>query len=216
MNRAVASPRSLSLGKPVGVVGPNAVLQLIQPLRNAAGDQVLQDVFRRAGLERYLDQPPLAMVPEEEARGLFGAVRELLGTDRGDEVLRTAGRETARYVMAHRIPPPVRGLLHVLPARLAARLLLSAIQRHAWTFAGSGSCRGVAHKGALVIAIDDNPLATPGCPWHAGVLETMFRTLVTRRATLHHGVCCARGGDACRFRVRLSYLPARRRRPPAR
>jgi divinyl protochlorophyllide a 8-vinyl-reductase len=216
MNRVAAPSRPLTLGKPVGVVGPNAVLQLVQPLRHAGGERLLKDVFRRAGLERYLDRPPLAMVPEEEARSLFGAVRELMGTDRGDDVLREAGRGTAQYVMAHRIPGPVRGLLRILPAPIAARMLLSAIQRHAWTFAGSGSCDGRCAGGVIRISIRDNPLATPGCPWHAGVLETMFRTLVTRRATLHHCACRARGGDCCRFSLALGRPSKRKRRPPAR
>ncbi len=123
-----------------GVVGPNAVLQLFDPLHAAGGDSLLEDVFRRAGLSHYLATPPLAMVPQEEARRLFGAVREFLGPDEGDAVLWQAGAGTAAYVMANRIPAFARGLLRVLPPRPAARLLLTAIQRHAWTFAGSGVC----------------------------------------------------------------------------
>ena len=118
-------------------------------------------------------------------------------------VLREAGAGTAAYVMANRIPAPVRGLLRFLPPRPAANLLLAAIQRHAWTFAGSGACRVSRSGRTAVLEIEHNPLATPGCAWHAGVLETMFRRLVSPRATLRHTDCEARGGDCCRFEVMI-------------
>jgi divinyl protochlorophyllide a 8-vinyl-reductase len=186
-----------------GVVGPNAVLQLHVPVRAAGGDSLLQDVFRRAGLSHYLVTPPLAMVPQEEARRLFGAVREFLGPDGGDAVLREAGAGTAAYVMANRIPAVARSLLRVLPPRPAARLLLTAIQRHAWTFAGSGLCNASSMGKTAVLEIEHNPLATPGCAWHAGVLETMFQRLVSPRTTLRHTSCEARNGDRCRFELLL-------------
>jgi divinyl protochlorophyllide a 8-vinyl-reductase len=186
-----------------GVVGPNAVLQLVDPLRAAGGDRLLGDVFRRAGLSRYLATPPLAMVPQEEARRLFGATREFLDPERADAVLRDAGAGTAAYVMANRIPGFARGLLRVLPPRPAAKLLLAAIQRHAWTFAGSGSCRVHLTGRTATLEIEHNPLATPGCAWHAGVLETLFRRLVSRKAVLRHPSCEARTGDCCRFELRL-------------
>ncbi len=186
-----------------GVVGPNAVLQLQAPLRAAGGDPLLDDVFRRAGVRHYLETPPLAMVPQEEARRLFGAVREFLGPETGDAVLREAGAGTAAYVMANRIPGFARAVLRLLPPRPAARLLLAAIQQHAWTFAGSGACSVRLAEKTAILEIQHNPLATPGCAWHAGVLETMFWRLVSQNATLRHTACEARTGDCCRFEVIL-------------
>jgi divinyl protochlorophyllide a 8-vinyl-reductase len=186
-----------------GVVGPNAVLQLCEPVRAAGGEALLQDVFRRAGLSHYLATPPLAMVPQEEARRLFGAVREYLGPEAGDAVLREAGAGTAAYVMANRIPAFARGVLRVLPPRPAARLLLTAIRRHAWTFAGSGVCCVSQAGRTAALEIEHNPLSTPGCAWHIGVLETMFHRLVSRRTALVHTACEARCGDRCRFDLKL-------------
>lgn len=186
-----------------GVVGPNAVLQLTAPLHAAGGDTLLEDVFRRAGVRNYLAAPPLAMVPQEEARRLFGAVREFLGPETGDAVLREAGGATAKYVMANRIPGLARVLLRMLPSRPAARLLLAAIQQHAWTFAGSGVCDVRMAEKTAMLEIEHNPLATPGCAWHAGVLETMFWQLVSQNVTLRHTECEARAGDCCRFEVLL-------------
>jgi divinyl protochlorophyllide a 8-vinyl-reductase len=103
--------------------------------------------------------------------------------------------------MANRIPAFARGLLRVLPPRAAARLLLTAIQRHAWTFAGSGRCRVNKEGKTAVLDIEHNPLATPGCAWHAGVLETLFQRLVSQETTLRHTACEARNGDRCRFEM---------------
>lgn len=201
--QAASSGALPDVGAQRGVVGPNAVLQLVEPLRTAGGERLLGDVFRRAGLSHYLASPPLAMVPQEEARRLFGATREFLDPEQADGVLREAGAGTAAYIMANRIPAVARGLLRLLPPRPAAKGLLSAIERHAWTFAGSGSCRVRLDGKTAVLEIEHNPLATPGCAWHGGVLETLFQHLVAARAVLSHTACEARAGDCCRFEVRL-------------
>jgi divinyl protochlorophyllide a 8-vinyl-reductase len=61
-------------------------------------------------------------------------LRADLGPAMAAEVARDAGLRTADYLLANRIPKPVQVLLKHLPAPLAARVLLSAIRRHAWTF----------------------------------------------------------------------------------
>lgn len=183
-----------------GVVGPNAVLQLIGPLNALVGDDGLHTVFSRAGVVRYLSQPPLAMVPEEHALRLFKAVSSELPEQLAQEVLTEAGRGTAEYVIANRIPGPARALLRLLPTPLAAPLLCRAIKSHAWTFAGSGRCEASGVR-RIQIDITDNPLATPNCPWHSAVLLTMFRSLVHRSMVLEHSYCCARGDAFCRFEL---------------
>lgn len=184
------------------VVGPNAITQLIEPLRARLGEDGARRVFSRAGLAASLDAPPAGMVDEADAATLLAAVRAELAPPEADAVLHAAGRGTADYVMAHRIPAPVRALLRLLPAALAARLLLRAIERHAWTFAGSGRCR-TRYGRPSVISIEGNPLATPGCPWHVAVFTRMFVALVSPLANVHHARCCADGQGACRFEIRL-------------
>lgn len=201
MSLSTASALATRDARPRGVVGPNAVLQLMDPLRAVGGESLLRDIFTRAGGMHHLTHPPTAMVPETQVRDLFVAVREFLGPEQGDEVLALAGAGTAHYVMQHRIPAPIRGLLRVLPPALAARLLSAAIRRNAWTFAGSGHCGTVVQDGRAVITIGCNPLATPGCAWHTGVLETLFKVLVAPTARARHGACVARGGTACRFEL---------------
>jgi len=185
-----------------GVVGPNAVLQLLDPLRELGGEALLGRVFHQAGALQYLRQPPLAMVPEEHARNLFLAVRKQLPDDSARSVLAAAGKGTAEYVIANRIPAVIGGLLKCLPARPGAPLLCKAIERHAWTFAGSGACQARAAGGEAWVEIHDNPLAAPGCPWHGAVIETLFRVLIDDRLRIRHPSCCAEGAKRCRFELR--------------
>ena len=91
-------------------------------------------------------------------------------------VLAQAGRGTARYILAHRIPQPVQHLLCALPAPWAAKSLSKAISAHAWTFVGSGRFRVDT---PWCFRLEDSPLYAPGQgDWHAAVFETLYRALV--------------------------------------
>jgi len=182
------------------MVGPNAVIQLAKALRTAGGEAAALDVFCLAHATAALVDPPDAMVDERIPRRLFSALVTAWPRQEAADVLRDAGRRTAWYLLANRIPAPAQRLLRVLPAPLASRALLSAIARNAWTFAGSGHCT-TSHRGRAVIEIKDNPLAVPDCPWHAGVFEGLFGALVHPRPTVAHPYCCAKGDTLCRFEI---------------
>jgi divinyl protochlorophyllide a 8-vinyl-reductase len=164
-------------------------------------------LFDSVGLAHHLRQPPQHMVDEEEVRRLHGALRETLGWDRAAAVARDAGLRTADYLLAHRIPRPVQWVLKRLPAPLAARVLLSAISRHAWTFAGSGEFSARVGQ-PVVLTIRNNPLcrgvraAAPACDYYAAVFQRLFQVLVHARAVVHEVACEARGDPECRFEVR--------------
>ncbi len=184
-------------------VGPNSVTQLIAALDAAGEERLKARVFHSAGCGRYLDAPPTEMVPEQEPAFLHRALIDLAAPETAAAIAIDAGHRTGAYVIANRIPAPARAILKLLPARVAAPMLAKAIARHAWTFCGSGA---VAVRDAgprtLEIRIDGNALATPGCPWHGAVFETLFRRLAGARARVSHPECMARGDAACRFEVR--------------
>ena len=98
-------------------------------------------------------------------------------------------------------------LLKRLPATLAARVLLQAIGRHAWTFAGSGQFHAVAGR-PCVLTIHDNPLCrgvatqAPACDFYAAVFARLFAVLVHRRAEVVEVACQAMGEPACVFEPR--------------
>jgi divinyl protochlorophyllide a 8-vinyl-reductase len=155
----------------------------------------------------HLQHPPAAMVDEGEVIRLHLALRDALGDATAEALGQEAGRRTADYLLAHRIPRPVQWLLRALPARLAAALLLRAIRRHAWTFAGSGRFSATAAGSRVVLSLANNPLCRgltldePGCRYYAGTFERLFQVLVHRQARVVETCCEACGASHCRFEV---------------
>ena len=159
------------------LVGPNAVTRLAEALSALHDDEVAEAVFARAGVVALLRDPPAAMVDEVLVAALYDALFALLPIAHATAVATDAGARTASYLLVTRIPAPARALLRALPAPLAARGLLAAVARNAWTFAGSGCCRVRAGQ-PLAIIVEANPIAMPGCPWHAAVFGGLFQALV--------------------------------------
>ncbi|MFO1306361.1 MAG: bacteriochlorophyll 4-vinyl reductase [Burkholderiales bacterium] len=188
-------------------IGPNAITRVAQALELRHGRETAARVFARAGLAGHLADPPTHMVPEDDVTALAHALRDTLPPDAAVEVAREAGRTTADYLLARRIPRPVQAVLRVLPAALAARVLVGAIARHAWTFAGSGEF--AARWGRqLELSVRGNPMCrglrtdAPACDYYAATFERLFRALVQRDARVAEIECEAAGGTACRFSVR--------------
>ncbi|WP_270933242.1 bacteriochlorophyll 4-vinyl reductase [Falsiroseomonas oryzae] len=186
-----------------GRIGPNAITRLAEAL----GPDLARQVFAAAGLERRLAEPPGRMVPEGEVIALHRAARTIMGETAADAASREAGRLTALYLLAHRIPRPLQWILRVLPAPIAAQVLLGAIGRHAWTFAGSGAFR-VRPGRPLRLEIAGAPIARaaaadhPVCGYYAATFETLFRALVSPRTRVQETACEAMGAEACVFEVR--------------
>jgi divinyl protochlorophyllide a 8-vinyl-reductase len=190
-----------------GRIGPNAITRVAEVLLPRVGSETTTTIFGRAGLLPYLDRPPEQMVDETEVTRLHRVLREALGPAVAREVSHAAGTRTGDYLLAHRIPRAVQALLKRLPAPLAARVLLAAIRRHAWTFAGSGEFSARAGR-PVVLTIRGNPLcrgatlAEPGCDFYAATFERLFRELVHADARVVETACEACGAAECRFEVR--------------
>jgi len=188
-------------------IGPNAILQVVAALRAQHGATTTAVMVRTAGLERYLDTPPERMVDEGEVIALHTTVRRSFSDAQSRRVMVAAGLGTGDYLLAHRIPALAQKVLRVLPARLASRLLLAAITRHTWTFAGSGHCEfRLGHP--VVITIDECPIcrgatsAVPVCDYYAKTFERLYARLVHPRATVRETDCMASGAPSCRFEIR--------------
>jgi divinyl protochlorophyllide a 8-vinyl-reductase len=170
-------------------VGPNAIVRVAEALTEMHGASVARAVFVRAGLPGWLDRPPAAMVPEADVAALHLALLAELGEPEARAVAAAAGRRTAAYLLANRIPAPARMLLRLLPAGPSARLLLRTIGRHAWTFCGSGSF--AAEQGRLVVVtITGGPLRAAGpaaagvAAYYAATFHALFCALVHPHTTV--------------------------------
>lgn len=203
---APSAPAARPTSEPVGRIGPNAVLQLAAALRAREGETATAAAFDAAGLRRLLQTPPETMVDERDAARLFATMRLGRTAEAADALLAEAGRRTADYVVENRIPRLARGALACAPRRIAVAALLRAIAANAWTFAGSGACR-VAMGRPAVIEIADNPIITPGCPWHCAVFARMIDRLArggAPRAVRHQDGGAPTPGDRrrlCRFEI---------------
>ncbi|MBE1236055.1 bacteriochlorophyll 4-vinyl reductase [Phaeovibrio sulfidiphilus] len=191
-----------------GRIGPNSVIQVRRALEALASPDDIRQVFEKAGLAGYLVALPEKMIPEGEVIALHRALREVLDPAVCEQVMRRAGETTAEYLLENRIPKSVSWLLKRLPPPLAARILLSAISRNAWTFTGTGRFSWKAGS-PWTLTIEDSPLAREAaggsgasCVYYAATFETLFRVLVHPQSRVTEHACAARGDSACVFAVR--------------
>lgn len=180
------------------LIGPNAVIQLGEAMRVVAGQDAARHLFDLARCPELLEHPPDKMIDEKVPVRLFRTLWRDWPAATAHRVACEAGHRTAEYIMANRVPGPVRFLLRALPGKIGARLLLSAIQKHAWTFAGSGTCQVEAR--ICLISIKSNPLRMPDGAWHGAVFERLFQRLIAHGTRVQHSTT---GAQADRFAIEL-------------
>ena len=182
-------------------IGPNSVLQLVPVLDAQLGPLARQSLLASAGLDELPADDDL--MPEGPAALLHQELRRQYPA-RAGELAREAGERTGDYILAHRIPTIARQVIRKMPAWLAAPILASAIEKHAWTFAGSGTFRVVSRQ-PVVFELADNPVVRgeradrPLCDWHAAVFQRLFNILVDQHMKCVETQCCATGAESCRF-----------------
>jgi divinyl protochlorophyllide a 8-vinyl-reductase len=183
------------------LIGPNAILQLIPVLDQAGGLELRQEVMARAGVFELPDGSE--MIPEGPAARLHQALRAAM-PDLAPVMAAEAGRRTADYILAHRIPLAAQRALKLLPAPVAAFALSKAIDKHAWTFVGSGqftvlsSTRfEIGHNPVVQGEVADHPL----CDWHAAVFARLYQELVHPDFFCVETACSAQNGSACIFEL---------------
>jgi divinyl protochlorophyllide a 8-vinyl-reductase len=185
-------------------IGPNSVLQLVPLLDDAFGIEERERLMHLSGLDVMPTDDGL--MPEEPAAALHQALRAE-HPKVAPMMTRQAGERTGDYIIRHRIPVAALRVLTRLPAWLSAPLLARVIERHAWTFAGSGQFR-VVSRYPLEFELRDNPVVrgeradAPICHWHAAVFERLFSNIVDENLRCVETQCCASGADSCRFEVR--------------
>jgi divinyl protochlorophyllide a 8-vinyl-reductase len=192
-------------------MGPNAIIQTFAALGESFGSARIQTLTSGTPLARYVATPPTALIDEREFHTLARHLYAQLGPETTAKILGRAGTLTAEYVLANRIPPFVRQVLRRLPTRLALRLLLPAIARFSWTFAGSGAFRfDVGQSPWLSIASPllqaDHSLATVVCPYYRAAFDRMLSTLIGPRIALHETDCLAHHAAACVHQIELREL----------
>lgn len=190
---------------PSGVIGPNAILQLLPVLDQFGGPVRRATLLADAGIFDLPDGS--CMIPEEDAARLHHRLRVAEPED-APVLAARAGVGTADYILQHRIPAPAQWVLRALPSGPAARFLSRAIAQHGWTFVGSGEFRVVD---PWTFEIRDNPLIRGEksdkclCTWHAGVFTRLYQSLVTSRCHCVETCCGAQTpAGPCRFEISIT------------
>ncbi|MGD8956360.1 MAG: bacteriochlorophyll 4-vinyl reductase [Chromatiaceae bacterium] len=183
-------------------VGPNAIIQTREALDALCGIARRTAIFEHAGLSGLGDDRLRHLIDVGHVNALNEAIGQRLRPLAAHAVLRCAGELTGAYVLENRIPGPAQRLLKALPGPIAQRLLMKAIAKNAWTFAGQAHVQ----TGADWILIPANPICQGGrgfsrCEWHVAVFLRLFQTLVGRRVRVSETHCTGRGSEGCRFTV---------------
>jgi len=193
-------PAAVDGPKPIERVGPNAILQTAQALSEFHGTATRDRILARVGVPASLLRPA-GMVDAVLVRSLNDAVRDCLPAQAAMAVMRRAGQLTGDYILANRIPKPAMRLLSVLPRFLAPHLLLIAIGRHSWTFAGSCPVRIRHGWRSAEISIIGNPISFGPCVWHEAVFHRLLLPLTGPSLSILEVECCSGSALACRFVV---------------
>lgn len=183
-----------------GLIGPNAILQLLPVIEQFKGSKRSEELLIKAGIFEIPDG--LSMIPEGAAARLHKQLR-LEEPEFAALLSEAAGRKTADYILANRIPKPANILLKGLPKHVSAMMLSRAIERHSWTFVGSGHLRV---PDPWTFELQNNPLIkgeyseTCLCHWHVGVFTRLYQKLVSKRCECIETRCGAQNADrVCRF-----------------
>jgi len=191
-------------GAQQALIGPNAIIQLVEALRAQRGNQEARRLLESVGQGAYFDAPPSQMVPQAEVAALHQQLFQTVDLLEFKRITADAGRRTGDYLLAHRIPKPVQWVLQCLPDTLAATVLSHAIQKHAWTFAGTGAF-AVLWRDRLEFTITGNPITAglhaevPICDYYAATFERIFRVIVNDNWRVVERTCEASGAAACLF-----------------
>jgi divinyl protochlorophyllide a 8-vinyl-reductase len=189
------------------LIGPNAVTQVAAALQAAYGAQHTAWLFTLAGIAHHLAAPPAQMIDEADVQRLHQVLRDQLGVPAARRIGAAAGRATGDYLLAHRIPRLAQWLLKRMPAAWAAHMLVAAIRRHAWTFAGAGAFSAQAGE-PLRLTIRNGPIGRgaaagePVCDFYVHTFLRLFGELVHPQAQVEEVECQATGDAACVFELR--------------
>lgn len=175
----MAAPHAASLpAAPGALIGPNAVLQMAWAMEGTIGAAAAREVLEVAGIDTLPSGE--AMISEAEALRLHQALA-MLHPAAAEGIAAQAAIGTADYIIANRIPRFAALALRWLPAPLAARLLMRAIERHAWTFVGAGA---FTVTGPWHFTIDRSQAGDRTAPpdtlfhWYAAVFARLYSRLV--------------------------------------
>jgi divinyl protochlorophyllide a 8-vinyl-reductase len=190
-------------------IGPNAVIQVASAMSERLG-RLRTEPWLRESTGYTFATLPSSMIDEREAQALVHSLLGHVGPRLTADLLRDAGHRTGDYLLANRIPLVAQWAIRAAPRRVGLRLLLRAMQQHAWTFAGSGQFlieyqTATRQNGIPDLIFESCSMCRdlhehqPMCDFYGGTFERLIRRLVARFASVQEVECMAQGDARCRF-----------------
>ncbi|NTU96389.1 MAG: bacteriochlorophyll 4-vinyl reductase [Chlorobiaceae bacterium] len=165
-------------------IGPNSIIQTVTALEAAYGKRDAEAILRRAGQDHWIGNLPEEMTEESKFHALACALLKEIGEQKASAILEDSGRRTAAYLLRVRIPGLFQKFLRLLPPGPAFRLLLFAISKNAWTFAGSGEFGYTADKKPVISVKVTYPSQPVVGSFYLGTFEALLEELVNPKTSI--------------------------------
>lgn len=166
-----------------GKIGPNAIIQTVEALKEAYGETQVALMLQKTHYAHFVDSLPDEMIAEQTFYALVQELDKVLPHNDIHTILKRSGQLTAFYLLQHRIPQFAQRLLPIMPRRVGLWLLLSAVQKHSWTFVGSGHYRFTVGTPPMITIVHTNAtsvgLTEPIWHFYYGCFEQLLRALIT-------------------------------------
>ncbi|NWJ45810.1 MAG: bacteriochlorophyll 4-vinyl reductase [Chloroflexi bacterium] len=195
---------------PSGKIGPNSLIQTVRAMRRIYGDEKARRILEEGGQGFLWDHHPGEMIDEGEFITLARMLYSNLGVQETLPLLRLSGNLTGEYVLANRIPKFAQRIIKFLPRKLRLKVMLNAIGKNAWTFAGSGKYSFTLSP-QLQINLDESIIRhaiskanVPVCSYYTGAFETLLKTLVDAHIQVEEIECAIRGDSRCVFQIKFT------------
>ena len=180
-------------------IGPNSIIQTVAALEASYGKNEAEALLTIARQGHLVGNLPSEMVEEETFHTLVKALEREIGSEKLAAILNDSGQRTAAYLLKVRIPGFFQKLLKPLPPGLAFKLLLFAIGKNAWTFAGSGDfsyTSGTTPEITVKVTFPTLPVVGN---FYLGTFTKLLKELVNPKTTIDASITGESGDITCRY-----------------
>jgi len=165
----------------VSKIGPNSIIQTSESLREHCGNEVKDKVMKAAELEHYIQELPSEMVSETDFHDFVVTLFNDQGKLMTQEILQDSGERTAVYLLKNRIPGLFQSLVKPLPNKWGLKMLLFAISKNAWTFAGSGEFSYNVGEKSFIKVIVKHPSLPVVSNFYLGTFKRLLGELISSK-----------------------------------
>jgi divinyl protochlorophyllide a 8-vinyl-reductase len=196
------NPNRMSNASP-SKIGPNSIIQTVSALETTYGKNAAEDLLKKIGQGHWIGNLPKEMTEESKFHTLVTALQQEIGEKKTGEILKESGERTAKYLLKVRIPAPFQKLLKMLPPRLAFRLLLFAISKNAWTFAGSGEFSYALTRPPEITVRVTYPTHQVVGNFYLGTFSALLQELVNLKTEIIADIRRQNGAIRCMYRCTI-------------